>query len=230
MLVKEILDTKTTIEEGWKEKAASLGLAGVIGIGAVGGLSSIDKQSSKKPAELKILPIEKSGIEPITNSPLEFKLISAAMRAGLKGEELAQFLAQCAHETDNFRKMTERGSINYFRRYDKRFAPTTARKLGNVQPGDGEKFKGRGYIQLTGRYNYKIAGKSLNLPLEERPELAADPDIAAKIALWYWNRRVKPNVDDFSDTVEVTKNINAKLLGLKNRHVKFIDYLGATED
>jgi len=229
MLVKEILGNQQTIDEGWKEKAAGIGLASALGLGAIGGLSTLEKKSAKPRTGLKIMPVEKSGITPITHTPLEYQLISAAIRAGLKGEELAQFLAQCAHETDNFRKMVERGSPDYFKRYERRFSPKTAKDLGNVQPGDGERFKGRGYIQLTGRYNYKRAGKSLNLPLEERPELAADPEIAAKIALWYWNRRVKPNVDDFSDTAEVTKNINAKLLGLKNRHTKFIDYLDDEE-
>jgi predicted chitinase len=58
--------------------------------------------------------------------------------------------------------------------------------LGNTEPGDGPKYKGRGYIQITGRKNYTAAASALSLPLVDRPELAAIPENAGKIAGWFW--------------------------------------------
>jgi len=68
--------------------------------------------------------------------------------------------------------------------------PWGADKLGNTQEGDGWKYHGRGYVQLTGRDNYAIAGKALGLDLINHPELAADREVAAKIAIHYWQTRV----------------------------------------
>jgi predicted chitinase len=55
----------------------------------------------------------------------------------------------------------------------------TARKLGNTQPGDGARFRGRGFVQLTGRFNYTQYGGKLGVPLDLRPDLANAPEIAA---------------------------------------------------
>jgi predicted chitinase len=59
-----------------------------------------------------------------------------------------------------------------------------AKRLGNTQPGDGAKYCGRGYVQLTGRRNYSEAGEHTGADLVEHPELALKPEIAAKIMLW----------------------------------------------
>ena len=87
--------------------------------------------------------------------------------------------------------------------------------------GDGAKYHGRGFIQLTGRDNYKRAGIALGLPLEKHPELVEDPDIAAKVTVWFWQQRVQPIVNNFNDTAQVTKPINSGLRGLEDRHNKF---------
>jgi predicted chitinase len=63
------------------------------------------------------------------------------------------------------------------------------RDLGNTQPGDGPRFKGRGFIQLTGRSNYARAGKELGLDLLQHPELAEEIEHAAQIACWFWVTR-----------------------------------------
>lgn len=162
---------------------------------------------------------------PITSSPLETTLRSVAIQAGLKGQELAQFLAQCAHETGNFSSLTEYGGSLDFRKYDPKYAPKKAKELGNVRPGDGALFKGRGFIQLTGRWNYTEAGKALGLPLDKNPKLVERPDIAAKTSLWFWKNRVRPNVDNFSDTKSVTYYINKALRGLDERIEFFKKYL-----
>jgi predicted chitinase len=61
--------------------------------------------------------------------------------------------------------------------------------LGNTQPGDGPRYKGRGFIQLTGRANYAAYGKKLGIDLVGNPDLALRPDIAAKIVVAYWKDR-----------------------------------------
>lgn len=156
---------------------------------------------------------------------IEGILSNVAQKAGIAGTELKQFLAQCAHESANFTSLEEIGTPKYFaRKYDKRFSPKKAKALGNVKPGDGAKYKGRGYIQLTGRYNYAKAGQELGLPLEQHPELAARPDIAAKIAVWFWQNRVKPRVQNFTDVPQSTKPINPSMAGLPSRQAKFDQY------
>ena len=159
-----------------------------------------------------------------SNIGAEEALHRAARAAGIRGTELAQFLAQCYHESAGFLHMQEMGDRNYFLRYDPRVDPQKARVLGNTQPGDGERYKGRGFIQITGRDNYRRAGEALGVPLERQPELASRPDIAAKIAIWYWKQRVRPNVQNFNDTRAVTRQINPNMRGLQDRHENFKDY------
>lgn len=155
-------------------------------------------------------------------------LQKAAKAAGLKGSELAQFMAQCAHETANFTTLKELGDRNYFKKYDIKFNPEKAKALGNLKPGDGERYKGRGFIQLTGKYNYEKAGQALGLPLAQKPELVERPDVAAKVALWFWKNRVQPNVSNFQDTQQATKPINPGLKGLADRHNKYVGMKVAT--
>lgn len=82
-----------------------------------------------------------------------------------------------------------------------------ARKLGNTQEGDGWTFHGRGYVQLTGRSNYEAAGRDLNLDLTGNPDLAANREVAAKIAVHYWQTRVVPNGHQ-QNVEEATRDIN----------------------
>jgi putative chitinase len=60
--------------------------------------------------------------------------------------------------------------------------------LGNSEVGDGWRFHGRGYFQFTGRYNYKTHGDRLGIDLTADPEIAADPEVSAKLALAYWSK------------------------------------------
>ncbi len=61
--------------------------------------------------------------------------------------------------------------------------------LGNIHPGDGRRYKGRGFVQLTGLHNYRIAGEALNLNLVDNPDLALEPETAARILAWYLQPR-----------------------------------------
>jgi predicted chitinase len=187
------------------------------------------KAAPSAPAAFKAVPTTnantKLNVQPITNNPLESVLLKVAKSAGLYGAELAAFMAQCAHETMDFKRLTEFGGSLDFRKYDPKYASKKAKTLGNTQVGDGAKYKGRGFIQITGRYNYKTAGAELGIPLEKHPELAEDPATAAKIAVWFWKHRVQPNVDNFKDTTGVTKQINPGLRGLADRKENFKDYM-----
>lgn len=74
------------------------------------------------------------------------------------------------------------GQAYYARMYDiTGNRPEKARELGNLSPGDGALYCGRGYVQLTGKTNYARAGQALSLPLVTEPDLALRPDVAAKI-------------------------------------------------
>ena len=91
------------------------------------------------------------------------------------------------------------------------------RDLGNTQPGDGKRYKGRGFIQITGRANYRTYGSKLGQPLEANPTLASNPEIAAQVAISYWKTIVAPRVSDFSATTTVTRLINGGTNGLDDR-------------
>lgn len=104
--------------------------------------------------------------------------------AGASLAATAYALATAWHETAHtMQPIREFGGSAYFRRmYDVEGQnPARARKYGNVQPGDGPRYCGRGYVQLTWRSNYRKAGEKLGYPLEGNPELAMRPDIAAQI-------------------------------------------------
>jgi len=191
------------------------GFLGAIGAGAATGAQA--SLGLKMPTDFNVL----------SNNPQnEITLQKVAIGSGLKGPELAQFLGQMKHESWNFERLKEKpmGKGYFEKRYGIQYAPKTAKILGNTRPGDGEKYHGRGFVQLTGRDNYRMASQALNIDLINHPEYAARPDIAAKIAIWYWKTRVRPNITNFKDTATVTKFINPALRGLKDRHENFIDY------
>lgn len=82
-----------------------------------------------------------------------------------------------------------------------------ARNLGNTEPGDGWKYHGRGYIHLTGRDNYERIGRALGIDLVNNPDLAADREIAARIAIHYWQERVRTKGHQLN-VQEATRDIN----------------------
>ena len=221
---------KEDIEEGWKDWVAGAAM----GAAALGGASNVDaatnKQVTKPGFTQAVKQQQQKAMTPtaskkelsksVTGNPHEIYLKKAAEKAGIRGQELVAFLSQCAHETLDFKHMKEIGGKLDFKKYDPRFAPRKAKILGNTNPGDGAKYKGRGYIQITGKYNYDQAGKALGLDLVNHPELVEKPEIAAKVAVWYWKTRVANKVDSFKDTQGVTKQINPGLKHLDQRKDK----------
>jgi len=206
---------KGEVDEGWKDWAA----AGALGTAMAFGAPSDANAKHSKPDVIQQVS-KKDIAKSVTGNPHEVYLKKAAEKAGIVGHELTAFLAQCAHETLDFKHMKEIGGSLDFRKYDPKYAPKKAKALGNKNVGDGAKYKGRGYIQLTGRDNYKKAGQALGLPLEQKPELVEKPEIAAKVAVWYWKNRVAPKIDSFKDTKAVTKTINPGLKHLDSRKEK----------
>jgi putative chitinase len=121
----------------------------------------------------------------------------------------AHFLAQVCEESWGFSDLVEEGDGQ---RYE------GMKGLGNVQPGDGPRFKGRGLIQLTGRANYDRVGRELDLDLTDQPELAGQADVAVETACTFWSDRGLNHFADLDDLREVTRRVNGNaLLGLKER-------------
>lgn len=136
--------------------------------------------------------------------------LNPAMEAGdiTTTPRVAAFLGQILHETGGFQWLKELASGEA---YEGRAS------LGNTQPGDGPKYKGRGFIQLTGRANYRQAGADLGLPLEENPELVMDPAIAARTAVWFWTKKRLNARADVGDVRGITRVINGGEKGLEER-------------
>ncbi len=120
----------------------------------------------------------------------------------------AMFLAQLAHESVQLR---------YFEEIASGAAYEGRRDLGNVHPGDGVRYKGRGPIQLTGRSNYRAAGRALHLPLEAKPKMAAQPAVGFRTAAWFWTSRGLNRLADQGNFREVTRRINGGFNGLSSR-------------
>ena len=180
-------------------------------------VSSSSSSSGSSPVSTPLTPIVTSKKSTPGGQYGESSLLAAMSRAGIVDPtERAMFLAQMAHESGNFR-------------YDEEIASGQAYEgrsdLGNTQPGDGVRYKGRGYIQLTGRANYRDYGNRLGVDLENNPDLAKDPNIAADIAIAYWKERVDRNAARAGDVRTVTKNINGGLNGLADRQNKFDKYM-----
>lgn len=120
----------------------------------------------------------------------------------------AAFVAQLAHESGAFKYREEIASgADYEGRTD----------LGNTQRGDGRRYKGRGFIQLTGRANYREAGKALGLDLENNPALAATPANAARVAAWYWSKHNLNELADQGRFDAITRRINGGYNGKADR-------------
>lgn len=122
--------------------------------------------------------------------------------------EAVDFLAQCLHESAEFRYLEEIASGKaYEGRVD----------LGNTQPGDGVRFKGRGLIQITGRTNYGACGKAIGADLLEHPEQLATTDLGTASACWFWQTHGLNRYADAGDFITETRRINGGINGLGDR-------------
>lgn len=150
---------------------------------------------------------------------------------------LAHWLGQLAVESAGFNRMTE--NLNYSAErlcavWPGRFPTTLAAqpfahnpdalanrvyggRLGNTEPGDGARYKGRGFIQITGRANYAKFGELTGLDLVTHPDLAIMPDAAARIAAAFWTAHGLNAMADADNIEGITRAINGGQNGLADR-------------
>lgn len=141
---------------------------------------------------------------PLSAAMKEFKINTPQRQAA--------FVAQVAHES---------GGLKWFKEL---WGPTEAqlkyegrRALGNLQPGDGKKYRGRGPIQITGRANYDRFGKFLNIDLINNPELAEQPIVGFRIAACFWDINGCNELADGNNFTRITRVINGGLNGHPDR-------------
>ena len=131
---------------------------------------------------------------------------------------MAAFIAQVGHESGQFLYVRELGGDQYLSKYD---TGTLAARLGNTpEPdGDGQKYRGRGLIQITGLNNYRQC--SFGLFGDERllslPELLEQPQWAAESAAWFWEQNGLNELADRGQFNSITRRINGGLNGLQDR-------------
>ena len=162
---------------------------------------------------------------------------------------LAHFLAQCGHESGGFRLTKENlnysakglngtfkkyfptldSAVPYERKPDKIANKVYGGRMGNgpESSGDGAKFCGRGYIQLTGKDNYTAFGKSINEDMSANPEKVAS-SYALLSAAWFFNKNGLHKMADGGasvDTVKaITKRVNGGYIGIDDRIKHFNEY------
>jgi putative chitinase len=165
------------------------------------------------------------------------------------GLRLAHFLAQAGHESGGFKVTQE--NLNYsvkgLRGIFKKYFPTDTlaaeyakkpQKIanrvyggrmgnGNEFSGDGYAFRGRGYIQLTGRDNYTAFGKSIGVDIAAQPDLVASQHALASAA-WFWQKNKLNELADGGSSDEVvtkiTKRVNGGTIGLPDRIKHFHEF------
>lgn len=163
---------------------------------------------------------------------------------------VSHFLAQVAHESGNFKYLAENLNYsadglrkifpkyfnseviieNYARKPEKIASKVYANRMGNGDEAskDGFKFKGRGYIQLTGKNNYAAFGKSINEDLTLTPDKVATPEYGVLSAAWFWNSNGLNEIADRGATTEIvtkiTKKVNGGEIGLNDRLKRFNEY------
>ncbi|KRP60765.1 glycoside hydrolase family 19 protein [Pseudomonas trivialis] len=130
----------------------------------------------------------------------------------------AAFLAQIGHESGQLRYVRELGSDQYLSKYD---TGTLAARLGNTPQadGDGQKYRGRGLIQITGRRNYVACSQALfdDDRLLQHPELLEQPQWACASAAWFWQSNGLNALADTDQFTAITRRINGGLNGLEDR-------------
>ena len=120
----------------------------------------------------------------------------------LEKKVLIGILATVRVETGGLQPIHEWGGESYWQQYEGR------QDLGNVNTGDGVKYHGRGYIQLTGRANYRLYGEKLQVDLENNPDLAMDPSVSARVLACYFKDRGVDAAARAEDWRQVRKLVN----------------------
>lgn len=166
------------------------------------------------PQLIQILPGALRGASlflPAFNASFARYEIDSARRA-------AAFIAQVGHESGELRYVRELGSEQYLSKYD---TGLLAARLGNTPEadGDGQKYRGRGLIQVTGRRNYQACSQALfgDDRLLREPMLLEQPQWAAESAAWFWQSNGLNELADKDQFTTITRRINGGLNGLEDR-------------
>ena len=148
---------------------------------------------------------------PVLNTAMNRYAIVGSLRA-------AAFIAQVGHESGELRYVRELGGEHYLSKYD---TGALAARLGNTPDadGDGQKYRGRGLIQITGRRNYLACSRALfgDERLLHFPELLEQPQWAAESAAWFWHSNGLNELADQDQFTTITRRINGGLNGLEHR-------------
>ena len=210
------------LEEGWKDWVAGAAM-GAAALGSYGDAEAAAKRQTAKPAitqqvkapELKkITPEQSRG----GYTPEELKsYVEVMAKKYLPANQVAHFIGQVAHETANFTSMIEQNPEKNLKHYAKATNP-----LGNKGMDDAQKYIGRGFLQITGKYNYKHFGDKIRPGLGDEllknPDLAMRKDVAIALAVVFWRERVAPKIDAGAGHKEITTAINGrKPKGLDSR-------------
>lgn len=152
---------------------------------------------------------------------------------------IAAFLAQTAHESGDFKFKTE--NLNYSaealiktwpKRYTAALAAQHARKpelianhvyanrMGNSEPGDGYRFRGRGFIQITGKANYLALSRYLGKTLDETIKYLETVDGACEGSCWFWRTNNLNRFAESGDMINLTRAINGGINGLTDRQAR----------
>ncbi|UOB25205.1 glycoside hydrolase family 19 protein [Pseudomonas orientalis] len=133
-------------------------------------------------------------------------------------QRAAAFLAQIGHESGQLHYVRELGSDQYLSKYD---TGPLATRLGNTPEadGDGQKYRGRGLIQVTGRRNYLACSQALfgDERLLQQPQLLEQPQWACESAAWFWHSNGLNELADKDQFTTITRRINGGLNGLQAR-------------
>lgn len=192
--------------------------------------------------QLRQLKIDPALADPFNETFERFGITTPAQQAS--------WIGQCGHECGNFRIMEE--NLNYraatllklFPQNPRRvwgFTPESAaayekqpqrianriygNRMGNRDEasGDGFRFRGSGFLQLTGHSNFFHAGQALGVDFVMQPELVRTPMYAAQTAGWFWQTHRLNQYADSRDFVTMTKRINGGTIGLDDR-IKHINH------
>ena len=167
---------------------------------------------------------EQQLVKVLPNSRLKAGVFVSALNAAMTHhqintpERIAAFLAQIGHESGQLLYVRELGSDQYLSKYD---TGTLAARLGNTPEadGDGQKYRGRGLIQITGRRNYQACSQALfgDDRLLLQPQLLEQPQWACESAAWFWQSNGLNELADRDQFTTITRRINGGLTGLDER-------------
>lgn len=175
----------------------------------------IETKSLPPEAMVKLCPVTPEQVASILDCSVEdTRMYLPGIFSALKEKKIdSKFtwvatIATIGVETGGFKPIREVGDDDYFTQmYEWRS------DLGNDQPGDGARYHGRGYLQITGRANYRDYGQRLGVDLEENPELALDPIISARLlSEYFWDREIDQAADQ-QNWEQVRMAVNGGLNG-----------------